>query len=416
MGRTLAEKILSLNVGKDVKAGDYIIANVSMALTQDGTGPLAMRQLDRLNANSLNIAKRSIFFIDHSSPSPRKELSNDHILLRKYAEKFGATLSDVGDGVCHQVTAEKFVRPGDVLIGADSHTCTGGALSAFATGMGSTDVAVGMYLGKTWLKVPETFYINFFGEIPDMVYAKDLMLYLIGKIGADGATYKALEYGGDVIKGMAMSERLTLSNMAVEAGAKAGLISSDSVTRAYLRENNREGDFKEFAPDASANYEREIDIDVSKINPMVAKPHTVDNVDSVENLADVKVDQVFIGTCTNGRIEDLRVAAAILKNRKKADNVRLIITPASRSIYLQALNEGLIQIFVEAGGAVNSPGCAACVGIHEGILGDDEICLSTQNRNFLGRMGNPKGYIYLSSPATAAATALTGRITDPREV
>lgn len=416
MGKTLAEKILSENVGQDVRADDYIIANVTVALTQDGTGPLAMRQLDKLGAEQLKIASRSILFIDHAAPSPRKELSNDHMLLRQYAKRFGAVLSDVGEGVCHQIAVERYVRPGDVLIGADSHTCTAGALAAFATGMGSTDVAIGMYLGQTWLRVPQTFRINFYGSMNEGVYSKDLILYLIGSIGADGATYKALEFGGEIIDNMSMSERFTLSNMAVEAGAKVGLIASDSITYQYLKGMGRENDYRELKPDPDAEYERVIDINVSEIEPMVAKPHTVDNVALAKELSDTKVDQVFIGTCTNGRLEDLRIAAQILKGKKIAPGVRLLVTPASREVYLKAMKEGLLEVFVAAGGLINPPGCAACVGVHQGILGDGEVCLSTQNRNFLGRMGNPKGYIYLSSPATAAASAITGRITDPREV
>ena len=416
MGLTLAEKILSENVGYKVKANDYIIANVTVALTQDGTGPLAMRQLDAIGAKELKIASRSVLFIDHSAPSPRRELSNDHKLLRSYAQRYGAILSDVGEGVCHQVAAEKYVKPGDVEIGADSHTCTGGALCAFSTGMGSTDVAVGMYLGQTWLRVPETVRVNFHGKMRKGVYSKDLILYLIGKIGADGATYKALEFGGDTIENMPMHARFTLSNMAVEAGAKTGLIASDRITKEYLKSRGRENDFKPITPDDDADYAQVIDIDSSKIEPMIAKPHTVDNSALAKDLGDVKIDQVFLGTCTNGRFEDLQIAADILRGRKIAKGLRLLVTPASKDVYLKALEAGIIHDFVEAGAVINPPGCAACVGVHLGILGDDEVCLSTQNRNFLGRMGNPKGFIYLSSPATAAATALTGHITDPREV
>ncbi|MEW6606228.1 MAG: 3-isopropylmalate dehydratase large subunit [bacterium] len=413
MGQTLAEKIISLNVGQQIKAGEFVVVNVNLCLTQDGTGPLAVRQLQKIGLEKVANPKKTIFFIDHAAPSPKKELSNDHNFLRDFAKKTGIQLSDVGEGVCHQIVVEDYLNPGDILIGADSHTCTGGALCAFATGMGSTDVAVGIALGKTWFKVPQTFKIQLEGKFPQGVFAKDVILYIIGLLGADGATYKALEFSGQAIKDMEMNDRLTLANMAVEAGAKVGLIASDEKTYKFLKEHNRDTGFKEIYADEDAKYEKEIKIDVSTLKPMVSLPHTVDNVKAVEELKDVKVNQVLIGTCTNGRIEDLRIAAKILKGKKIKS--RLLITPASRKIFLQAIQEGLIETFIEAGGVINPPGCGPCVGVHQGILGDGEVCLSTQNRNFKGRMGNPEGFIYLSSPATAAASAVSGYIADPRE-
>ncbi|MEW6619569.1 MAG: 3-isopropylmalate dehydratase large subunit [bacterium] len=413
MGQTLAEKIISLNVGQQIKAGEFVVVNVNLCLTQDGTGPLAVRQLQKIGLEKVANPKKTIFFIDHAAPSPKKELSNDHNFLRDFAKKTGIQLSDVGEGVCHQIVIEDYLNPGDILIGADSHTCTGGALCAFATGMGSTDVAVGIALGKTWFKVPQTFKIQLEGKFPPGVFAKDVILYIIGLLGADGATYKALEFSGQAIKDMEMNDRLTLANMAVEAGAKVGLIASDEKTYKFLKEHNRDTGFKEIYADEDAKYEKEIKIDVSTLKPMVSLPHTVDNVKAVEELKDVKVSQVLIGTCTNGRIEDLRIAAKILKGKKIKS--RLLITPASRKIFLQAIQEGLIETFIEAGGVINPPGCGPCVGVHQGILGDGEVCLSTQNRNFKGRMGNPEGFIYLSSPATAAASAINGYIVDPRK-
>ncbi len=412
---TLAEKILSEHTGKEVKPGEIVISPIDGALFQDGTGPLSVRQLLELNITKLANPSRTVFFLDHAAPSPRKELSNDHILLRDYAGKTSAHLYDVGDGVCHQIMAEEYARPGDIIVGADSHTCTAGGLGAFATGMGSTDVAIASAFGKTWFRVPETIRVVLKGDLPDGVFAKDAILTLIGKIGADGATYKALEFVGDGADELPVHERLVMANMAVEAGAKVGLFQSDEKTKEWLKENGRENDWKELKADENANYESTVEIGLNKLEPVVSAPHTVDNVKPIKDVKDVKVNQVFIGTCTNGRIEDLRIAAEILKGKRKADWVRLIIAPASRNVLKKALEEGLISIFVEAGAVIFPPGCAACVGVHGGVLGDGEVVLSTQNRNFKGRMGNPNGFIYLASPATAAATAITGYITDPRD-
>jgi 3-isopropylmalate/(R)-2-methylmalate dehydratase large subunit len=361
-------------------------------------------------------AEKSIFFIDHAAPSPRKELSNDHMLLREFSATAGAILSDVGDGVIHQCLVETYAKPGDVVIGGDSHTCTSGALGAFATGMGSTDVAIGMAMGKTWFKVPHTYRINVTGAFQPGVYSKDLILYLIGMLGADGATYKALEFGGSTIDRMSMESRFVLSNMAVEAGAKVGLIASDTITRDYLKTQGRAKEWKRLAPDTDAQYEKVITIDARDIVPQVAFPHTVDNVRPITNAGSVRLAQAFIGTCTNGRLEDLTVAAQILSGKKRAAHTRLIICPASRDVYLASLKAGLLETFVRAGASIMGPGCGPCVGVHEGILGDGEACISTANRNFKGRMGNPDGFIYLASPATVAYSAIKGTISDPREV
>ena len=415
MGQTIAEKIISKHAGHDVKAGELCIAKVDVAAVQDGTGPLTVQEFRKIGKKELAHPDRTILFIDHAAPSPRKELSNTHMILREFAKETGAVMSDTGAGVCHQRLVETFVNPGEILVGADSHTCTSGALGAFATGMGSTDIAVAMALGKTWMKVPSSFKIEVNGEFQKGVYAKDLILHLIGLIGADGATYRALEFSGSTIENMSMADRFTVANMAVEAGAKAGLFKTDEKTKAYLKEHGREDKFREIYPDDDAVYERVIEIDASKIEPVVSCPHTVDNTKPAKELGDIKLNQVFIGTCTNGRIEDLRIAASILKGKKVNQDVRLIVVPASKDIYLKALEEGLLKIFVEAGASVLAPGCGPCVGVHAGILGDGEVCLATQNRNFQGRMGNTKGFIYLASPATAAVSAITGYITDPRK-
>ena len=413
MGQTIAEKIISKHAGHEVKAGELCIARVDVAAVQDGTGPLMVQEFKKLGKAKPANPQRCILFIDHASPSPRKELSNTHMVLREFAKETGAVLSETGCGVCHQRLVESFVNPGEILVGADSHTCTSGALGAFATGMGSTDIAVAMAMGKTWLKVPQTFKIVVNGDFPQGVYAKDLILYLIGMIGADGATYKALEFHGSTIEKMTMSDRFTIANMAVEAGAKAGLFCTDEKTREYLKQQGREEKLVDVKPDEDAVYERVIEIDASKLVPMVSCPHTVDNTKPAKDLKDVKINQVFIGTCTNGRIEDLRIAAKILKDKQVNPDVRLIVVPASKTVYKQAIEEGILTTLVDSGASVLAPGCGPCVGVHAGILGDGEVCLATQNRNFQGRMGNTKGFIYLCSPATAAHSAITGYITSP---
>ncbi len=413
MGKTLAEKILSEKSGTNAIASSIVIAKVDVAAFQDGTGPLGVRQMQKMKIEKVK-APKAIFFLDHAAPSPRKELSNDHMLLREFCDRSGAILSEIGEGVIHQRLVESYAKPGDVVIGADSHSCTSGALGAFATGMGSTDVAIGMSMGRTWFKVPETFRIEVTGKFTSGVGSKDLILYLIGMIGADGATYKALEFGGSAIEAMSMESRFVLSNMAVEAGAKTGLMASDSTTKAYLKSRGRLNDWKPLAPDKDAKYERIIEIDASKLEPQVAYPHTVDNTKPIKDAKGIKVNQVFIGTCTNGRIEDLKIAAQILKGKHVAKGVRLIVDPASRDVYIDAMKLGLLDVCVRAGAIIMGPGCGPCVGVHEGILGDGEVCLSTANRNFKGRMGNPEAFVYLSSPATAACSALTGVITDPR--
>ncbi len=416
MFKTISEKILSEHAQRDLKAGDIAVVNVDVIFAQDGTGPLTVTQMKKMGFEKVANSKKSIFFIDHAAPSPRKELSDAHKLLREFTQSSGAILSDINQGICHQIIAEKYACPGNIVIGADSHTCTAGALGAFATGMGSTDIAVGFALAKTWMLVPHTIKVNFNGVLNKGVFAKDLIIYLIGIIGADGATYRALEFSGEVSANLEMDDRFTISNMAVEAGAKVGLFCADEKTRKYLESQGRSECFKDIFPDNSAYYEQVIEVNCSEIEPMVCLPHTVDNTISVSKIDKIKVDQVLIGTCTNGRISDLRIAANILQGNEISKSVRLLIVPASRDVYLKAIEEGLIEIFVKAGATIINPGCGPCVGVHQGVLSDGEICLSTQNRNFKGRMGNPNAFIYLSSPATAAASAIKGYITDPREV
>ncbi len=416
MGKTLAEKILSQKSEGDAKAGDIVIARVDLVFVQDTTGPLTVRQFQAGGFKQLANPQKTALFLDHAAPSPNYGLSNDHVLLRQFSRQTGCILSEVGNGICHQLVAESLAKPGDVIVGADSHTVMAGGLGAFATGMGSTDIAVAFGLGKTWFRVPESIKVIVSGKFADGVYPKDLILYLIGQLGADGATYKALEFSGDTVDNMAIPQRLTIANMTVEAGAKVGLFPADKVTRDYLTSQGRSNDYQPIAPDADAIYEQAINISTASLEPMVAQPHTVDNVAPAKELKGTKIQQVFMGTCTNGRLEDLAIAAGILKGKQRHPETRLVVAPASRKVLQEAITAGYIQTFIEAGAVILPPGCGACLGLHQGVLGDGESCLSTANRNFKGRMGNPNAFIYLGSPATAAATAIAGEITDPREV
>ena len=415
MGMTLAEKILSEHVGKEIRAGEIAVVKVDLAYTQDGTGPLAVRKIQEMGFDKVYNPQRTIFFFDHASPSPRFELSNDHLFLRDFAQKTGAQVSDVGFGISHQVVAESYVRPGDVVVGADSHTCTGGALGAFATGVGSTDAGVAIALGKIWLRVPETLRVIVEGKLPVGIYGKDIILHLIGKIGAAGATYKALEFLGDTIETLEMAGRMTIANMAVEAGAKVGLFPSDETTRSWLNRMGRPQDFRKLSPDPDAVYEKIVLINAKELKPTIACPHQVDNTKTIDEIGEVKVDQVYLGTSCNGRLEDLHIAAQILKGRTIHPKTRMIVTPGSRQVYLEALKDRTMETLIGAGALSMPPGCGACVGVHEGVLGDGEVCLATQPRNFKGRMGSPKSFIYLGSPAVAAATAIEGKIADPRK-
>jgi 3-isopropylmalate/(R)-2-methylmalate dehydratase large subunit len=408
VGKTISEKILSAHSDLDARAGDLVVARLDYVMAQDGTAPLAVRSFEGMGADSIGMAGRAAFCIDHSAPSPLRAVSQLHTVMREFAGKYGLELNDVGEGVCHQVMLDKgHALPGDLVIGADSHTCTYGAVNAFATGVGSTDLAAGLLSGSLWFRVPETMKITIEGKLPEGVFAKDIALMMVGDITADGATYMALEVGGPTVKELGLDGRLTISNLAVEMGAKAGLMEADEKTLAFLK-GRSDRKPEPVVPDADATYQQERSYDVSGLVPQVAKPHTVDNVCPVDEVAGTPIAEGLIGTCTNGRLEDLRAAAAILKGKKVAPGVRLIVAPASREIMLHALREGLIEVFTECGGSVMCPGCASCVGTHQGIPSDGE------NRNFKGRMGNPEAFIYLASPATVAASCLAGEITDPR--
>jgi 3-isopropylmalate/(R)-2-methylmalate dehydratase large subunit len=415
MGKTLAEKILSNKSGIDASAGDIVIAGIDVAFMQDTTGPLTVNQFYEAGFSKIADSVKTAVFLDHAAPSPDSNLSNDHITLRNFTDDTGAVLSDVGNGVCHQIVAESLAKPGDLIVGADSHTVTAGGLGAFACGMGSTDVALAMSLGKSWFRVPESIKVSVNGMFPAGVYAKDLILHLIGLIGADGATYRVLEFSGDAVPWMSISSRLTVANMAVEAGAKAGIFPADELTVDFLSERDDGIRYRTIRPDTDAVYEKVIDIDLSNLEPTISRPHTVDNTVPVREITGTKIHQVVIGTCTNGRLEDLETAAGILRGKQLSPGTRLIVAPASRGVLLTAIDKGYIEDFVEAGALILPPGCGPCLGLHQGALGDEESCLSTANRNFKGRMGNPDSFIYLGSPAVAAASAITGEITDPRE-
>jgi len=414
MGKTLTEKILSQKIQEEVEIGRIYIFPVDWVFAQDGTGPLAIKVFEELGISLLSSPSRTLFFLDHASPPPRSELANSHVLIREFGKKFGAKIYEEGEGICHQLMVENHASPGEVIVGADSHTCTSGALTAFATGMGSTDIAVAMALGKVWMKVPPSIKVILKNSLNSRVMAKDLILHIIGALGANGATYRVLEFSGEGLKTLNMEDRFTIANMCVEAGAKTGLFPADEVTKEFLEKMGRGEKYIHLFPDENAIYEKEIIVDLSEIEPMVALPHSVDNVRRVKEVEGLKVDQVFIGTCTGGRLSDFKIACEILKGKKVKS--RLIIGPASRRIFLEGIREGVWEILVEAGGVVIPPGCGPCVGIHQGVLADGEVCVSSANRNFRGRMGNPQGLIYLASPATCAATALTGYLTDPREV
>ena len=414
MAQTLAEKILSRAAGRDVKAGEIALVKLDFVMGQDGTSPLAIKAFREMGGTRVFDPKRIAFVIDHSAPSPNHGVSQLHALMRDFARETGIILYDIGEGVCHQLLPERgHVAPGDVVIGADSHTCTYGALGAFATGVGSTDLAAGMIAGKTWFRVPSTIKLTFDGELPTGVFSKDLALAMARELTADGATYKALEITGSALAPLSMDARFTISNMAIEVGAKVGLMVPDTTTLEWAR-RYADHDFEPLYPDDDALYESEVVIDASRLTPLVAKPHRVDNVVPVEEVEGTPVQQAFIGTCTNGRLEDLHIAAKILAGRKVAPSTRLIVAPASKRVFIDAMRAGIVETLVEAGAVFVTPGCGCCVGTHNGVPSDDENVISTANRNFKGRMGNPNAFIYLASPATVAASAIEGRIADPR--
>lgn len=414
MGKTIAEKILSKKSGKNTCSGDLVKAEVDFAFSQDGTSSLVIDAFYSLGKEKPFSPHKFALVIDHSVPSPNLGISNVHKKMKEFSNKTGVLIYPEGRGVCHQVIMENgHAYPGSLITGADSHTCTYGALNSFATGMGSTDIAIILATGKNWFRVPESVKIVINGEPPLAVFAKDIILYIAGQLSAKSCTYKAIEFHGETIALLSMDARFTITNMAVELGAKTGLMVADEKTFSWLKGRCKESNWEPVYPDKDADYLWVKEFDISNLSPQVALPHRVDNVVNIEKVEGTKIHQGYIGTCTNGRLEDLRIAARILENKKT--KVKLIITPASYEILQQALEEGLIKTFIDSGALILPPGCGPCVGTHGGIPADGEVVISTANRNFKGRMGNPNAFIYLASPATVAASALEGKITDPRK-
>ena len=415
IAKTIAEKILTNHSRQELKAGDFAICKVDFSFGQDGTSSIIIDRLKELGIEQ--VKTKFCMVIDHNAPSPSEGVSRIHKRMREFASRYDTGLYEIGCGVCHQVIPESGqILPGDLVLGADSHTCTYGALGAFATGVGSTDLAITLATGKNWFKVPETIKIIVNGKIPKGVFAKDIILYIISEVSSSGATYKAIEFSGDVIEKLDMDGRFTVCNMVVEMGAKAGFMPQDKKTIAWLKSRFiKNKKIKQVTADKSAKYIEVLEYDISRLKAQVARPHSVDNAVPVDELKKIKINEAFLGTCTNGRLQDLKIAASILKSRKISPGVKFIICPASRTIFLEAMRLGIIDIFIKAGSVLVPPGCGPCVGTHQGVPADGEVVISTANRNFKGRMGNPNAFIYLASPATVAASAIKGQIADPRE-
>jgi len=419
MGMTMTQKILADHAGlESVSAGQFIEANLDLVLGNDITTPVAVNEFNRMNISEVFDKNKIAIVPDHFTPSKDIKSAQQCKCIREFAyDKEIKNYFEIGEmGIEHALIPEKgLVVPGDVVIGADSHTCTYGALGAFSTGIGSTDMAAGMATGKCWFKVPGAIKFVLTGKLSKWVSGKDVILHIIGMIGVDGALYKSMEFVGDGLKNLSIDDRFTIANMAIEAGAKNGIFLVDDITLDYVKEHSTK-EYKIYTPDEDAKYDEVYEIDLSTIRPTVSFPHLPDNTRTIDEAKGVKIDQVVIGSCTNGRISDLRVAAKILEGKKVAKGIRTIVFPATQKIYLQALKEGLIETFVKAGAVVSTPTCGPCLGGHMGILAEGERAVATTNRNFVGRMGHPESEVYLASPEVAAASALTGEITNPEEI
>src|SRR5688572_14464054 len=418
MGRTIAEKILGSHAGNPAaKAGDVVVASVDFAMLHDARASNALRRIEQFGAAKLPFASRTAFVLDHYSPPPNLEAANIHREMRAFSEAHGTHLYDVGDGICHQVLPEGgHFTCGDLVTGSDTHSTTYGAFNAFGTGVEGTDLSAVMLTGKLWFRVPETIRVDLAGRLQPGVWAKDLTLHMLGRLRAEGANYRAIEYAGPAVAAMEVDDRMTLSNHAAELGAKAALLEADAKTVAWLKARGAR-EPRPVTADADARYCERFAIDVAKLQPQVARKHHVDDVVGVEEARGQRINYALIGTCTNGRLDDMRQAAAILKGRRIAKGVRMIITPASRKVYLQAAREGLIEALTQAGASVEAAGCGTCVNITGHLItGDGDVVITSANRNFKGRLGNANSEIYIGSSATVAASALTGFITDAREV
>jgi 3-isopropylmalate/(R)-2-methylmalate dehydratase large subunit len=407
MPQTIAEKILSNHAGKKVYAGELCIVPVDGCMATDTTAPLAIKAFKEMGGTQLADKNKFHLIIDHAAPAPNERIANLHTLMRNFAKEYGCSLYDIGSGICHQVMVDnQKVKPGDIFMGADSHTPTYGALNAFACGVGSTDLAAVMLTGKIWLKVPQTIKVILHGKKLQLgVSGKDLVLEVVKQLTISGATYHAVEYHGEAVEQLSLSQRMVLCNMVAEMGAKTGIVSPKGLQLPYA--------FNPIDAEDDAVYSRVIEIDASSIQPKIAIPNSPDDVHDVSRYIGTKINYAFIGTCTNGRLDDLQAAAKILKGQKIAEGVRMVIAPASRQVLIDALQDGTIQTLIEAGATIINSGCGPCVGSHEGVPGDGEIVISAANRNFKGRMGNPNASIYLASPATVAMSALNGQITNP---
>lgn len=416
VGKTIVEKILSRQSGEDARADDIVTAPVDVIFCHDGNRPLGAEVFDSYGAKKVCDNRKIVQIIDHAPSSPTESVAKMHAYMRDFSRRHGVKLYECGEGSCHQLISEKgHVRPGNIVIATDSHTCTHGAMNALATGVGVSDLTCAMITGSLWFRVPQTIKVVLNGALPKGVYAKDIILYLAGLLGANGANYQALEFCGDGVYGLSVEERMTITNMVIELGAKCGMMPCDDKLREWLR-GRVEGEIEGVSPDPDARYCRVVEVDLGSLAPQVAKPHKVDNVSPVEDVEGTPVQHAVIGTCTNGRLEDLAVAAGILKGKKIKEGVTLVVAPASRTVYLEAIRKGYIETFLEAGASIAIPGCSACSGgSYVGIPADGEAVVTTANRNFKGRLGNPNSFLYLASPATAAASALTGRIEDSRK-
>lgn len=410
MGMTIAEKIIAAAAGvEEVKPGDIHTVEVDRLMSNDGTTHLTIDMYNnKLKNPRIADTDKLVWIVDHNVPADSPKTAASHKKMRDFAKEHGITFYE-GKGVCHQIMMENHVRPGELIFGADSHTCAYGALGAFGTGVGCTDYLYAMVTGKSWVLVPETLKFNLTGKLPEGVYARDLILTIIGRIGANGANYKAMEFGGEGLKTLSMSDRIAICNLCVEAGAKTAVMEVDEVAMDYLKEHGREPKHI-FTSDEDAVYAEEYEVDLSEITPIVAKPHFVDNIENAKKAAGVKIDEAFLGSCNNGRIEDLRVGAEILKGHKVHPLVRFLVVPASQTVYQQALEEGLIDIFMEAGAIVMNANCSVCWGSCQGVIGEGETLISTGTRNFKGRAGHADSYVYLASAATVTASAIKGEI------